>query len=94
MHLRGRIERPLHCNGGAVRVPKDVCPGDLEVAQQGTAIGSLLPDGEGTADTGTVCEAPAVIRDHAIGVRNRGLDTQGRVRIREDTAVNQQQRLS
>ena len=54
----------------------------------------LLPDRERGSGTGTARKAAAVIRDHAIVVGDAGLSQQGEERIREDAAVDQEQRLS
>jgi hypothetical protein len=94
LYLRRSVERPLQRNGGAVRVPGDMRPGDAEVAEQSAAISSLLPYRERVSGTGTARKAAAVIRDHAIVVGDTRLSQQGEERIREDAAVDQQQRFA
>ena len=76
-------------NGGAVRVPGDMHPGDAEVSEQGAAISRLLPYRERVSGTGAARKAAAVIRDYAIVIGDAGFGQQGEERIREDAAVDQ-----
>jgi hypothetical protein len=63
------------------------------MSEQGTAICGLLLERARCCGARTAGKAATVIRDHAIVVDKGGLGEEGEARIREDAAVDQEQRL-
>jgi hypothetical protein len=93
VQLCGSVECPLHRNGAAVGMPGDMRPGEAQMSEQGTAICGLLLERARGCGARTAGKAATVIRDHAIVVDKGGLGEEGEARIREDAAVDQEQRL-